>query len=256
MKKYPDLQHDFELLPHNIQETIDNFDWANELLSIAHKYKIQIDELEKLHYETCRLILVKISHKEYISYIVEHLSLSYEVAESLAADVDARIFAELQKRAFGKSDTSKTQKAFHEEEDFVIKDPALENLLRQEGVLGEDPQALQGEIDENIPLKDDATDVTDASGLVEKRFSIVSEPVQYQEPIDELDLMGVRAHRIEHSLGKKKSSLVSKKDFFDTQIGVHRKKVDISPSKNKQDIEKKGFVKNLSDHLETKESAL
>lgn len=162
MSRKEEIQQALNELPDNIKHTVENFNWSAEILAIARKYGIQIDDVNILKEETMLVIVGLERAVNYKDNLKRKMGISEELAEELVNESNTRIFEELQRRAFSKEQ--------HEE---------VADTLKEEG----------------IHLVDEDTPKTQAEGTNTPTSSKPQTPLYY-EPITDDDYKGISGHRI------------------------------------------------------------
>lgn len=226
MNTSAEIDQHIEKLPENIQRAIRDFDWGHEVLAIAHKFHIQIDEISLFHMETQKLILGLISKEDYVDLLVSDLKISQDKAQDLLLLADERIFNPLQRMAFSKKVEVPNQ------EKYLVHNEKLAQLLRDEGVTVHEKEQESDKNQEDALLESELESLVDEAPK-ETEPAVIS----YQEPIDDFDMLGVRSHRIETT------EKISKKPKLVTNH-AHYSRIDID---NSGLVSKKR--KNLSDSL-------
>jgi hypothetical protein len=171
------IQQALNELPDNIKNTVENFNWAKEILAIARIYEIQIDDIDILRQQTMLVIVGLERAVNYKNNLVTHMNIDDELAEELVYESNTRIFKELQRRAFSKSQ--------HTE---------IADTLREEG----------------IELSDEDTDKLHKNQSLESTQNNKHSPPSYYEPVTDNDMRGISGHRINTELTQK--NIVSEND--------------------------------------------
>ncbi len=216
-----EIQQSIAALPDNIKNAVITFDWAKEILDIAHEHNMQIDDADEFRHQTLLVILGKIPAEQYEHNLVSELGFSKQLAASLVDEANSRIFLQLQKRAFSKNNfDNETTTENHDE--IISDDPyqepiehhELKNILSSEGVhLVDEPEPrifdndLHDEVSailNEVNIKDHETTHTETitDDIPEPNQKPEHTQNPYQEPIDTKDLRGITGHRTNTSIIK------------------------------------------------------
>lgn len=212
-----EIQKSIAELPDNIKQAVVTFDWAQEILEIAHEHNMQIDDADDFRHQTLLVILGKIRAEDYEKGLVSELGLSKDLAETLVSKANQRIFLALQKRAFPRNgstiDTENTESTD------VSGDPYQESITHNDvkNVLSSEGIELVDENEVQIFDNDLHNEVSAILSGTEKKSSLHVEldptfksevktqraedtPTSYNEPIDSSDLKGIHGHRTDTSI--------------------------------------------------------
>ena len=110
-----EIQQALSELPENIQEAVENFNWSKEILAIARKYEIQIDDINILKEQTMLVIVGLEPASDYKDNLVEHMGINENLASQLVFESNENIFKELQRRMFFKEQHNELATTMKEE---------------------------------------------------------------------------------------------------------------------------------------------
>lgn len=94
------IQQHIAALPVQVQQAIEEFDWAQVVLDIARKHRIGIDEADLFHDQTLMVIVGMVPAKDYAKNLETSLGINQELAEKLVSEANTQIFSVLQQKAF------------------------------------------------------------------------------------------------------------------------------------------------------------
>ena len=250
-------------LPVNIQRAIKEFDWAKEVLHIAHDHQLQIDTIDTFRQETLLVITGLTQAADFGKNLVSHLHIPESLAEKLVMDANEHIFRPIQKIAF-------THHEDNELESEVIEHTRLSDVMSDHGVELVDefeteskPQNdLQDLADGIFQLKNKDVPPQKEETVEEITQEEEKEPLSYNEPIDESDLAGITGHRIDTSILKQarpesilnketqtadlanSDSLLASSNFNETKISK-TELFNVSPTEKELVTENGEFLKHI-----------
>ncbi len=230
------IQQHMNDLPQHIRTALEEFDWAQETLGIAHEYQLQIDQIDVFRNQTLLVILGIEPAKGYEKKLKSTMNISAELAEQLVQEANVRIFSELQKRAFHKEEVADLH-ADLQEEGIVLLDHDDAEYINT------------GDTKENNEVSE-----TKKHQEPEKSHTKNS----YLEPIDVNDLRGIRGHRINTQVLKTLTNYQQQqsekmlnqeqsleREKFEQTIIPEGDRLDLSPSKQEQALQSGSFLEQL-----------
>ncbi len=257
------IQKKIQELPSNIRHAVENFDWATEILHIADEYHLQIDAISIFRRETLLVIVGLTDAADFEKNLMTHLEIDRTLADKLVTDANQHIFRPLQKMAF----------THHEPEiEEIVEHSKIVDVMNNHGI------ELVDEFEPEPRPKNELQDLADSlfqtkipdiepnteyeneqrieqEDLLQEKNNPV---IDYYEPIEDTDLRGISAHRIdtsilEHSVSDETKPLL----FDDKKIQNLERKIlktphisktetfDASPSKEEQILENGDFLKHI-----------
>jgi hypothetical protein len=232
-------------LPNNIQYAIKNFDWANEILNIAKKYQLQIDDVAILRRETLLVISGLTPAEDFEKNLEAHMHIKKELAEKLVADSNEHIFLPLRKLAFTHHEEIEPELIPHEKINNIMSDVGVE--LVDESDTREYPKnELQDLADSLFNKKEEKHEEPAIEEVAKEQKK--EKPIYYSEQIEKEDLKGIYEHRIDTSILKEKPKT------FDDKLGSYlfenthiskTENIDVSPTKEEQIKENGEFLKHI-----------
>ena len=273
-----DIQQKINELPANIKRAVDQFDWATEILHIAHDHQLQIDTIETFRQETLLVIVGLTPAVDFEKNLIKNLGVSHELAEILVADANEHIFRPLQKIAFTRDEEPEIieQGNNNDLESEIIEHAELSNVMSEHGVeLVEEfePEKPKNELQdladgifgdsEDDSISQEKEELEENSKIEDtSSHSKMNKPVEYNELIDEKDLKGIHGHRVDTSILKQsqpESILQNKKQIQNHNIqessldssNFKNMKIsktelfDVSPTKTEQITENGDFLKHI-----------
>jgi hypothetical protein len=262
------IEQKINLLPENIRNAINAFDWPGKIVTIGNKYDLQIDELEIFRKITLEVIVGISSAENYKDFLKKKLSVSEEIAGDLVLEANQHIFRELQKHAF---QTPKEESVGEiKVEKYYNSDPYHEPIghddvrasMREEGI---------ELLDHDDPLIQES-DIT--SPVTEPVFKMPTQTPapsrDYQETIEDTDLRGVKQQGADASIlktlnlsspdnilkGDDLPGLADEKSILKNTLDEelftqsHIPKgdtIDLSPSESEEITEEGTFLKHLAE---------
>lgn len=291
------IQKKINELPSNIRRAVEKFDWATEIMHIAKENKMQIDDIDTFKKETLLVIVGLTSADDFERNLVKQLGIPHHFAEKLVNDANEYIFQPLQKIAFSRKDNEsslQTDQTENNVEKDIISHKEVNELMIDHGIELIDEEDEQDELQNKIGHIEKENPKNELQNLAdslfqEKKpteaenktpsFQHISESVSkitkkvidnkipdqaqndkvisYSEPIREEDLEGIRGHRIDTSILKKRDDLQTSKndplnntqkldkDILNNIKISKEEEIDVSPSKEKQITERGDFLKHI-----------
>jgi len=271
------IQQSINRLPENIKQAVVGFDWATEILDIAHKHRLQIDDADNFRHQTLLVILGEVPAEDYEKNLVSEMNISPMVATSLVNDANDHIFQELQKRAFATHTTNSTS---NNHDHMVGNDPYLEpldhadikDILHSEGIQLVDhhePEVFDNELHQEVSAILAKTRTSDNPAIEKK---IASQPeqkpiikktgnpipinksqpekaIEYNEPIDDHDLKGIKGHRTNTDILPQKqkiNTLSLDQRIMENHFTTNNDTIDVSPTATEK-IKEEGFINHLKE---------
>ena len=195
-------------LPENIREVVIRFNWAEEILAIAKRHNLQIDEVDLFREETLLVILGISSAENYEKKLVQHIGLSDETARILVDEANQNIFSELQRQAFGSKNIETKKETL-----FVSNDPYREpidikdinTVFKEEGI-----ELLAHDTEQNIFPIDIQKDIDELSQSPKDKEQDIEKKrtetlISYNEDIEDSDYSGIKSHKIDTNILKESS---------------------------------------------------
>lgn len=215
----------YQNLPDNIRNAVDNFNWDEEVLSIAHEYHIQMDEIDIFQQETMLVVLGLTKAKDYQRNLVQYMNISSSLAQDLVDEANHRIFKELQKRAFGGGNN--VHKEIHSE-------------LQQEGI-----ELLDSDEDDHSSHQD--TENHD----VDRENEQTQIQQSYLEEVSDDDYIGIGGHRINTELHSDKRKTTKQSKYLDHTLYTshhvsNHDSIDVSPEDKDQIKEDGDFLHHIN----------
>jgi hypothetical protein len=222
-----EIQKSISELPDNIKNAVINFDWATEILDIAHEHNIQIDEADIFRQQTLLVILGKSSAESYEKKLMAEMNIPKSLATSLVDEANHRIFFELQKRAFSKDELEDLEQ---NDDDLIYSDryhepinhSDVKNILKNEGVelIDEEPKIHDEDLHNEISaiLQGTDTPITapkreNSSLNVSANAHASNKQNDYHEPIETSDLKGIKTNSVDTSILRKQYQTTPEKIF-------------------------------------------
>ncbi len=264
------IEQKIQELPDNIRSAVENFDWSSQVLAIAHKYHLQIDEIKDFRDEILLVVVGITPAQDFEKKIMRILGISREQAEAIVLDANELIFSPLQKMAFSEKENQNQEEKINQEKIHQTFSSEGIHLISEEEMRDHPHNELQDLanelLEEKIEKKDENEEVSHSihNSFTQEENPLSKKEFLYHEPITEEDLKGISEHRIDTSIlhqkkpqevfqKKKDISEVKKKLqvhdldkhlFQNTHISQHEL-VDVSPSEEEQIKERGEFLKHI-----------
>ncbi len=267
------IQKKINELPEKIRHAVENFDWSTEILHIAEDHNLQIDDVEVFHQQTLLVIVGLAPAIDFKKNLTQHMGISPDLAQILVDDANEHIFRPLQKSVF--SHDNKPIDQYQEninENEKIIPHEKISSIMSEHGIdlideneekeITRPKNELQDLADDlfNTKKQNDLNTNTDTD--YDLKTTQANPNREYQEPIEDSDLSGIKKHRIDTSILKQsqpenisedrnqtseqtKLNQRLENEIFKNSYISKNEKIDVSPSQKEQIIENGDFLKHI-----------
>lgn len=255
------IEKKIQALPQHIRRAVESFDWAGVVMDIGQKYHLQIDDIDIFRREILLIVVGQVDAADFPKNLMKNLGIRGELAQQLLAEANEHIFGPLQKRAFSKE--SMNEVTTPDQQEFIENLDEHGIQLLDEDFTPRPQNELQDLANEIFFDQTDKTTHTDIDmdaqeDLDHKQRQATAKqekdiPPQYQEPIDESDLQGISAHRIDTTgfETEKISPSLDKKLFQEMHLSK-TETFDFSPTPAEQIKERGEFLKHIGESPDLK----